>query len=162
MAKLKVLRQKMELEKAQTELATNKQEITDFAVFLQSRNEVLEKIREMIRVGYKMEGAELIAYLKKINAFIAQNLNGEKSGNITLQHIDEKNQEFVERLVLRHPNMTQGEKHLATLLRVELSTKEIAMLTGTTPKTINMNRYRLRKSLGLSAEDDLVAYIRSI
>lgn len=161
-AKLKVLRQKMELEKAQTELATNKQEITDFAVFLQSRNEVLEKIREMIRVGYKMEGAELIAYLKKINAFIAQNLNGEKSGNITLQHIDEKNQEFVERLVLRHPNLTQGEKHLATLLRVELSTKEIAMLTGTTPKTINMNRYRLRKSLGLSAEDDLVAYIRSI
>ena len=75
-AKLKVQQQKMELEKAQTELATNKQEITDFAVFLQSRNELLEKIREMIRQSYKMEGAELIAYLKKINAFIADPFQG--------------------------------------------------------------------------------------
>lgn len=73
---------------------------------------------------------------------------------MTLRHIDEKNQEFIERLVERHPGLTQGERHLATLLRVELSTKEIAMLSGTTPKTINMNRYRLRKSLGLSSEDD--------
>ena len=47
------------------------------------------------------------------------------------------------RLVAIHPKLTQGEKYLATLLRVNLSTKEISMLTGTTPKTINMNRYRL-------------------
>ena len=32
------------------------------------------------------------------------------------------------------------------------------MLTGTTPKTINMNRYRLRKSLNLSSEEDLTDY----
>lgn len=161
-AKLKVQQQKMELAKTQAELETNKQEITDFAVFLQSRNEVLDKIRELIKESYKMEGTELTTHLKKINAFISQHQNGEKTNSMTLQHIDEKNQEFIKRLTLRHPNLTQGEIHLATLLRVELSTKEIAMLTGTTPKTINMNRYRLRKSLGLSAEDDLVTYIRSI
>lgn len=161
-AKLKVQQQKMELDKTQAELETNKQEITDFAVFLQSRNEVLDKIRDLIKESYKMEGTELITHLKKINAFISQHQNGEKTNNMTLQHIDEKNQEFIKRLTLRHPNLTQGEIHLATLLRVELSTKEIAMLTGTTPKTINMNRYRLRKSLELSAEDDLVTYIRSI
>ena len=161
-AKLKVQQQKMELDKTQAELETNKQEITDFAVFLQSRNEVLDKIRDLIKESYKMEGTELITHLKKINAFISQHQNGEKTNNMTLQHIDEKNQEFIKRLTLRHPNLTRGEIHLATLLRVELSTKEIAMLTGTTPKTINMNRYRLRKSLELSAEDDLVTYIRSI
>lgn len=103
-----------------------------------------------------------MTHLKKINAFISQHQSGDKTGSLTLRHIDEKNQEFIERLVERHPGLTQGERHLATLLRVELSTKEIAMLSGTTPKTINMNRYRLRKSLGLSSEDDLVEYIRSI
>ena len=119
-------------------------------------------MKKIMLLASVIAAASLFVGCVSVEAVQNPNLNGEKSGNITLQHIDEKNQEFVERLVLRHPNLTQGEKHLATLLRVELSTKEIAMLTGTTPKTINMNRYRLRKSLGLSAEDDLVAYIRSI
>lgn len=161
-AKLKVHQQEMELLHVQSALENNKQEMTNFAVFLQSRNELLDKIRELIRQGYKMEGSELLTHLKKINAFISQHQSGDKTGSLTLRHIDEKNQEFIERLVERHPGLTQGERHLATLLRVELSTKEIAMLSGTTPKTINMNRYRLRKSLGLSSEDDLVEYIRSI
>ena len=33
------------------------------------------------------------------------------------------------------------------------------MITGTTPKTINMNRYRLRKALALEGEEDLVEYL---
>ena len=161
-AKLKVQQQEMELQHVQSALENSKQEMTNFAVFLQSRNELLDKIREQIRQGYKMEGMELLAHLKKINAFISQHQSSDKTNSLTLQHIDEKNQEFIKRLTERHPGLTQGERHLATLLRVELSTKEIAMLTGTTPKTINMNRYRLRKSLGLGGEEDLVEYIRSI
>lgn len=161
-AKLKVRQQEMELRHVQSALESNRQEMTNFAVFLQSRNELLDKIRELIRQGYKMEGTELLAHLKKINAFISQHQSGERTNSLTLRHIDEKNREFIERLTERHPALTQGERHLATLLRVELSTKEIAMLTGTTPKTINMNRYRLRKSLGLGADEDLVEYIRSV
>lgn len=40
--------------------------MTNFAVFLQSRNELLDKIRELIRQGYKMEGSELLTHLKKL------------------------------------------------------------------------------------------------
>ena len=56
-------------------------------------------------------------------------------------NVEEKNQEFLQRLSERHPNLTQGEKYLATLLRVNLSTKEISMLTGNVPKTINTVSY---------------------
>lgn len=161
-AKLKMQQQKTELENVQQALATNKEETMNFAVFLQSRNELLDKIQEQVKKGYRMEHTELIAHLKAINAFIRQYQTTNKSNSATLQTIDEKTNEFLARLTERHPNLTQGEKHLASLLRVNLSTKEIAMLTGNTPKTINMNRYRLRKSLGLSGEADLIAYIQSI
>lgn len=160
-AKLKMQQQKADLENAQQALETNKQETMNFAVFLQSRNELLDKIQEQVRQGYHMEHSELIAHLKKLNAFIRQYQTTNKT-NSTLQTIDKKTQEFLSNLTERHPNLTQGEKHLASLLRVNLSTKEIAMLTGNTPKTINMNRYRLRKSLGLSGEDDLIEYIKNI
>lgn len=161
-AKLKMQQQKAELENVQQALATNKEETMNFAVFLQSRNELLDKIQEQVRKGYRMNHTELIAHLKTINAFIRQYQTTNKSNSTTLQTIEEKTNEFLTRLTERHPNLTQGEKHLASLLRVNLSTKEIAMLTGNTPKTINMNRYRLRKSLGLSGEEDLVEYIQSI
>lgn len=161
-AKLKMQQLKADLENAQQALETNKQETMNFAVFLQSRNELLDKIQEQVRQSYRMEHSELIAHLKKLNAFIKQYQTTNKANSTTLQTIDEKSQEFLAHLTERHPNLTQGEKHLASLLRVNLSTKEIAMLTGNTPKTINMNRYRLRKSLGLSGEDDLIQYIQSI
>lgn len=161
-SELKLHQQELELQNVQSALYDSRQEVTSFAVFLRTRNELLDKIREMIKEGYKMDNHLLIPHLRKVNAFISQYQGGDKTNNNLLLNIEEKNQEFLERLTLKHPSLTQGEKHLATLLRVNLSTKEISMITGTIPKTINMNRYRLRKSLSLSTEEDLVEYLKSI
>ena len=109
-----------------------------------------------------MDNQLLIPHLKKVNAFISQCQSGDKTNSAVLTNVEDKNKEFLQRLVALHPKLTQGEKYLATLLRVNLSTKEISMLTGTTPKTINMNRYRLRKSLNLSSEEDLTDYLQNI
>ncbi len=160
-AELKMHQQGLELQNVHNALANSRQEATSFAVFLRSRNELLDKIRGMIKESYKMDNQTLIPHLKKINAFISQYQSGDKTNSSLLLNIEEKNKEFQDRLTLKHPNLTQGEKYLATLLRVNLSTKEISMITGTIPKTINMNRYRLRKSLNLSTEEDLVEYLQS-
>lgn len=161
-AELKMHQQELELQNVHNALATSRQEATSFAVFLKSRNELLDKIRTMVKEGYKMETQSITPHLKKINAFISQSQGGDKTNSTLLTNIDDKSNEFLQRLVTIHPKLTQGEKYLATLLRVNLSTKEISMLTGTTPKTINMNRYRLRKSLNLSSEEDLTDYLQNI
>lgn len=109
-----------------------------------------------------MDNQALVPHLKKVNAFISQYQSGDKTNNTLLLSIEEKNKEFIERLILKHPNLTQGEKYLATMLRVNLSTKEISMISGNNPKTINMNRYRLRKALNLSSKMDLTEYLQDI
>lgn len=157
---LKMHQQQMELQNIQNALETSRQEATTFAIFLQSRNNLLDKIREMIKEGYKMDASNFVPHLKKLNAYISQYQDGESDA--LLQNIEEKNRAFVQRLTDKHPGLTQGEIHLATLLHVHVSTKEIAMITGTTPKTINMNRYRLRKALALEGEEDLVEYLSRI
>ena len=162
LAKAKVKQQELELKNVQQKLEHSRKETTDIAVFVQSRDELLDKIRAQIKEGSKMEGPELLTHLKKINAFIKQYQMGNNVDSSIIQVIDEKNKEFLEKLMERHPDLTPGEKHLALLLRVNFSTKDVAVLTGTTPKTINMNRYRLRKSLGLDSETDLIEYLQSI
>ena len=161
LSELKLHQQELELQNIQNALDSSQQEVTSFAVFLRSRNELLDKIREMIKEGYKMDNQALIPHLKKVNAYISQYQSGDKTNNALLLNIEDKSKEFIERLTKEHPNLTQGEKYLATMLRVNLSMKEISMISGNSPKTINMNRYRLRKALNLPTEKDLVEYLQN-
>ena len=161
LSELKLHQQELELQNIQNALDSSQQEVTSFAVFLRSRNELLDKIREMIKEGYKMDNQALIPHLKKVNAYISQYQSGDKTNNALLLNIEDKSKEFIERLTKEHPNLTQGEKYLATMLRVNLSTTEISMISGNSPKTINMNRYRLRKALNLPTEKDLVEYLQN-
>lgn len=161
-AELRLKQQEQELLNIQTELDTSRQEVTGFAMFLRSRNELLERIRIQIKEGYKLDSAAILPHLKKINAFISQHQNGNEETNAMLLSIEQKNADFIKRLLKKHPMLTKGERYLATLLRVNLSTKEISLLTGVIPKTINMNRYRLRKALDLKGEEDLIEYLQKI
>ncbi len=161
-AELKVRQQELELETAQDTLINKRKEITAFAIFLQSRNELLDKIRDMIKKGYTMSGTEVVKHLKHLNLFIAQYQSTDMESNSILMSVEERNQEFLERLTKQHPDLTQGEKDLSLLLCINLSTKEISLLTGKSPKTINMNRYRLRKSLNLSSNESLTEYLQTI
>lgn len=161
-AQLKLKQQELELNTAQENLINKRKEITSFAIFLQSRNELLDKIRDMIKKGYRMDQKEIVKHLKNLNLFIAQYQSSKNDNSTILMNVEERNQEFLERLTERHPNLTQGEKDLSLLLCINLSTKEISLLTGKTPKTINMSRYRLRKSLNLSSDDSLTKYIQNV
>lgn len=162
LSELKIKQQEQAIHTIQGELDTTRQEATGFAMFLRSRNELLERIREQIKEGYRMDAALLPTHLKKVNAFISQCQSGTEETSTILLNMEQKNADFLKRLLAKHPSLTQGERYLATLLRVNLSTKEISLLTGTTPKTINMNRYRLRKSLELQPEDSLTEYLQQI
>jgi DNA-binding CsgD family transcriptional regulator len=103
-----------------------------------------------------------VAHLKKINLFIAQYQSTDVDNSGVLMSVEDRNQEFLERLTKQHPDLTDGQKDLSLQLCINLSTKEISLLTGRSPKTINMNRYRLRKTLNLSSNDSLSEYLQSI
>lgn len=143
-------------------LQVAKEKLNYFLLFLQSRNELLEKIKDMIKQGYKMKEDDLHLYLKKINVFISQYQVVEEENRKLSEQIKLQNREFTQRLAEQFPNLTEGEKNLATLLRMNLSVQEISLLIGVLPKTISMGRHRLRKQLALHPETDLVTFLRSI
>lgn len=161
-AELQVKQQEQVLLNIESELKLTRQEVTGFAMYLRSRNELLDKIREQIKEGYKMDASNIQSHLKKVNAFISQHQIGNEDTNVMLMSIEQKNTDFLKRLLSKHPDLTQGERYLSTLLRVNLSTKEISLITGAIPKTINMNRYRLRKALGLQTDEDIMSYLQKI
>lgn len=143
------------------ELQAAKEKLGYMLLFLRSRNELLEKIRNMIRETYKMESAEQLTYLKKVNTFIAQYQIEEQKDELSIQ-IEEQNKAFSKRLEERFPCITTAEKNLAVLLRMNLSSKEITLITGNSTKTISMTRHRLRKHLELASDEDIIAFLQKV
>ncbi|TGY80073.1 LuxR family transcriptional regulator [Lepagella muris] len=159
---LKMRQQQLELENTQNLLSESRQELTGFAAFLKSRNEMMEKIRDMLKEGYKLPHDEMVPHLKKISAFISSYASHDDTSKTLLLKAEELNKDFMNNLLQKHPNLTKGERNLALLIRGGMSTKEISMLLGLETKTINMNRYRLRKALGIPQDADLHDYLTSL
>ena len=162
LAEMRIINQRKRLDSIQDELHKLKNEATTFAMFINSRNNLLHSIEQQVKEGYKLNGNELNKHLKQINVYIKQSLSGNKEESLLLKSIEEKNKAYIARLLTKHPSLTPGEVNLATLLRVNLSTKDIALLIGSNPKSVNMSRYRLRKSLELTTDDNLIEYLQSI
>ena len=72
------------------------------------------------------------------------------------------NKDFNMRLAERFPGLTDGERKLTNLLRQGFSSKYIASLMNITPKSVEINRSRLRSKLGLTRSENLIQFIKTI
>lgn len=134
--------------------------IRRLSLFYDNHNVVLERIRTMLR-QLKGNTAEQAVQLKKINQYISQSLVQKKDTDID-ELAARHDEMFLNKLSELYPAMTEGEKRIALYMRLDLSSRDIALLTGTQLNSVKMGRYRLRKTMRLSPEDDMTAFLRSI
>ena len=94
----------------------------------------------------------------------------EMIGNVSVQLLNEAwirfeenfremNPGFLKKFLNVHPDITPSEIRLITLLRLNMSSKEIAAFIHQEETSIRVSRSRLRKKLGLSENDNLVGYL---
>lgn len=75
------------------------------------------------------------------------------------ENVDMVNHEFMTKLKKNYPSLTNSELHLASLLRLELNTREIATVKNITPDSVKVLRYRLRKKIGLTKGTSLSEHL---
>ena len=76
------------------------------------------------------------------------------------QQFDQTQGSFVRTLLAAFPDLTPTEMRIASLLKIGLSTKEIASLLNVSDRNIESHRYHVRKKLGLQANQTIVAFLR--
>lgn len=150
-------------EKLITELSEQNRLLT---VFKESRNIMLKKISDMIKdVSDTLPIADQ-PKLKNIKSFITNSIidssDKETSKYGMIPESEVLAEDFRERLKERFPNLSPNEVQLCEYFQMGLNTREISQLSGKPMKTVNMARYRLRKSLNLSPEDDLHQFLQSL
>ena len=68
---------------------------------------------------------------------------------------------YMFRLRQKHPTITDAEERLFLCLKLNLKSKEIALMLGISNDSVKKNRNRLRKRLELAQEDELAEYVRT-
>ncbi len=60
---------------------------------------------------------------------------------------------FLTSLKMRYSDLTEGEKRLSVLIKLKISTKDMARMLGISPNSIIKSRYRLKKKICKSEPD---------
>lgn len=141
-----------EASNATKELKNIKDQLTNTAVLVKSRGDMLNNIQNKIRESYKLSDEKRMESLHKISRSITH-FNSKNNEMEIL--VDKVSSEFINKLSCKYPDLTQNEKRLAALLRIGLTSKEIAIIISSQPKSVDMARYRLRKKMSLDCDEGL-------
>lgn len=156
------LEKEQDLKQVHTELLENKlREITSYSLLLSNKNQVLNQIKEInnLRGSKKINEFEI---KKQINKLVKNNLTTDEYWNDFVVHFTEVNPDFFKSLQERFPNVTSNDLKLCAYMRMGMSTTQIAQMFNISPRSVDMNKYRLKKKLNLSSEDSLSNFLGTI
>lgn len=166
--KSKILQEQIEKEKIQKELLDAKVKVSeeetkklvaDNTMRLEFKLELLDQIKTQII-------PEASGKLKtKLNSLISE-LQLQITTEGKLSEIQSKmkdvNQGFDAKLRELYPKLTKTEREVCSLLRLNLSIKEIMTVRNSSMDAVKSTRYRIRKKLGLSSGEELERFIQNI
>ncbi len=127
------------------------------------RTEIIQSIiNDLKRVKLKAVKKETERDIDRIINRLSKDMNNNvwNEFEISFAKVHER---FIRNLNKKHPNLTSKDRRLCSLLLLNLTTKEIALIFGQSVKSVENARTRLRKKLGLTnAKIDLTTYLNSI
>ncbi|MBT8393212.1 MAG: hypothetical protein KJN66_00035, partial [Bacteroidia bacterium] len=144
-------------EKLQTELDLKNDQLTAITMQLMQNNEFIQQVQD--RIGATLDEGGSKQELRNIIKTIEQELSHQDSWDQFAYHFDQVHGNYLEKLSESNIHLSPREIKLAAFLRMNMSSKEISKLLNITTRGVELARYRLRKKLNLTREQNLVEYL---
>lgn len=157
---IKLENEQLENKTLESNLKYKNKELENFALHIAQKNEFLDDIKSDLINIKKSINKENQKELGDLNLKISQSLRVNKELENFHKRIDEVNRIFLDNLAKKFSTLTEKEKRLCVLLKLNLASKEIALLNNITEGAVTMARYRLRKKLILTQDDNLVDFLQ--
>ncbi|MTI22033.1 tetratricopeptide repeat protein [Fulvivirga sp. RKSG066] len=157
----KIKRNQLTREKLDAELALKSKKLTSHALLLAKKNEVLEDLKEKVKKLKNSPGNGNVGYQTIINTINSDILDNQNWENFT-KYFEEVHTDFNATVKKKFPKVTSNELRLMALLKMGLSSKEIANILNVSQEGVKKSRYRLRKKLEMQSEESLQDLVISI
>ena len=155
--RLKNLQLQQKLDFKQKELDYKNNQLIKFASYITQKNDFLKKLKsKLLSLNNNFD----INELKELLDAYTRSLDKDRQEFET--NIKEISQTFLLRIRELVPNLTKNEERMLVLLRLNLSSKEIATILKTTLRSVEMARHRLRKKFNLGPDENLNEFLKKI
>ncbi|MFD0962668.1 tetratricopeptide repeat protein [Pseudofulvibacter geojedonensis] len=148
-------------EKLDNEISFKNQQITDFAIHISEKNELLEKIKQKIK-NVNIPNQTSSRQISDLILFINDDINQNKEKAQLYSEIDETTESFNHKIDSLYNNLTEKERKIATLVRLNHTSKQIALQLNITPASVDNYRSNLRKKMNIPKEISLAKFIKNI
>ncbi len=136
-------------------------QLTSYALHLARNNEFVQKTTDdlkQILLGTNPREKERSESIKQMISDLHQYSSGHDWEEFRL-YFEEVHQSFEKNLSSAFPDLSPNDKKICALLKLGLSTKEIASITFRELRSVESARNRLRKKLGLAAEVNIHTFL---
>src|SRR6056297_935462 len=145
---------KIKNEQLQEEFRSKSNELAASTLSIIRNNELLSKVKDQL-----LSSAADKSSIKPIIKVIDKNITQNDDWELFKEAFNNADRKFLKKLKKAHPNLSPNDVRLCAYLRLNLSSKEIAPLFNISVRSVEIKRYRLRKKMDLSHDDNLVDYI---
>ena len=151
---------RLQNEKLETEIKHKNAELASTTMNLVQKKEFILKLKaELQQLQKTAKVGDDNPELKKLLKVLAEEEKLNEEWEQFSQHFNSVHGDFLTILKSKFPSLKPHELRLCAYLRMNLSSKEIAPLMSISVRGVEISRYRLRKKLNLSTEDNLVEYL---
>ncbi len=152
---------KAEAKALEQELEFKKSQILDFSAHIKEKNILLESIKGQIK-KINTNGKNLQSILSKIRASINNDIQSNKKQISLYIQLSESNNNFFEKIEKDYPKFTIREKQIVQLLRLDMTSKEIASQLNLSVVSIDTYRSKIRHKFNLPKNEKLSSFIRDL
>lgn len=142
----------------EAELSAKSKDLASMALGVFAKNEVLEKLRTVVQESL-VKGQYGRKNLESLLKLINENIETQEFWDVFQNNFDLIHEKFFRNLRERYPSLTATDLRFCALLRLNLSTKDIAQMTNLTIRGVEAARYRLRKKLDIPDGTGLVDFL---
>lgn len=79
-----------------------------------------------------------------------------------IEKFNQNNPRFLEKLLKKHPSLSQREILLCMYLKLNFSSKDISKKMKVSSGTIDTYRYNIRKKVGLKRKESLIGALNTL
>ena len=151
----KLREEELEKQYAVDQLRFKQRDLSDMAMSIGRQRKWARKLVEINKSLKTLTVEEIVANIKQLIEEMESELVLDEKQNLLQEKVEEVGNEFVQQIKDNYPGLSSTELELCTLIRLRLSNKEIARIRNISSESARKARFRLKKKLGLSQEDNL-------
>lgn len=134
-------------------------ELTAMALNLIQKNELLGKLTEQVKQLGRAPAEDVRRQARTLLNQINEGRSSDDTWKAFEQQLNNLHGDFVGRLAQRYPTLSQTEIKVCSLLKLDLSSKQIAELLGTVERTIENHRFRIKRKIDPDSDTRLVTLL---